>query len=215
MLSIGQHVKYSIDAFHRNEFLLAFEQASIAIDMTAKNYFLATKSSGKNYKELLTDYLWVLEFMSFPGINLNESTFGNFSFTDSFDETHDNPSISEILYHIVRCSLIHGDKSDQIFRFHRDDSIFLGKDILILPYRTLWGLIGIVTFCSANKNETTSDGYWLTINNHHYDINMSWGIQDSIYALYTQQIANSPRVKLNILKEHFYPIKENETMNQA
>jgi len=210
MIRIGQHVKYAIDAYTRREFLLAFEQACIALDMTAKNYYNSHKSTAKNYQNLLKEYLWLLELMSFSGINLEESTFGNFSFVDSHDKQHDNPSMQEILYHIVRCSLIHGDQSDQIFRFHQEDSIFLGKDILMLPYRVLWGLLGVVVFCKANKNETTADGYYLSIYNRQYDINMSWGIEELIHTQYLELIKNSPRVKLNILKEHFYKTFESE-----
>jgi hypothetical protein len=113
--------------------------------------------------------------MSFPGINLEESKFGNFSFKDSRGKDHSEPTFQEIMYHIVRCSLVHGDIPDQPIKLHHEDTIFLGKDTLILPIRLIWGLLGIIVFCKANQGEFTAYSYFLSIGKQIFTINAWWG----------------------------------------
>ena len=204
MISIGERVKRAIDDMGRGEFMFALEQVSIAIDMTAKNHYKKTSSSGERYKNLLKEYSWLLELMSLPGINLDESKFGNFPFKDSGNKEYHEPNFQDLMYNVVRCGLIHGENSN--LRFHQDNTIYLGKDILILPIRIVWGLLGIVVFCVDNKSEKTADGYFLSILEQRFTINGWWGMEEIIRMRYKERTENNPRMKLNIIKEHFYPL---------
>ncbi len=192
MITLGLHVKYAIEAFNRNEFFLALEQTSIALDMTAKKTYNSKVSNATSYKKLISDYLWLIELMSFPVLNLDKSTFSGFKFKDVNGKEYNKPAFQDIVYYIIRCNLIHGKNNiaSKQLRFQQEDSIHCTKDMLILPIRMLWGLLGVIAFCTSNIDECTTDGYYLSINECIYPINISWGIQDLIQKQFSDKISS-------------------------
>jgi hypothetical protein len=139
--------------------------------------------------------------MAFSYINLEHSKFGNFPFKDQKKE-YKEPTFQDLMYHIIRCGLIHGSKYN--IKFHKIDEIIIEKNILIFPARLIWALLGIIVFCSSNKDEQTADGYYLLIFDQHFTINGWWGMEEFVYLRFQDRITNSPRITLNIPHNHFH-----------
>lgn len=170
MITLGDRVQLAIDDAGKGCFELALLQVAIAIDITAKRHYKSTKSSGSNYKRLLRDYSWLIELMAFGGINLDESKFGNFPI-----EGNPEPTFQDLVYHIIRCNLVHDDGVPDNFEFVDSDTITFKKDHLVFPKKFIWALLAVVVFCPCNSDEKTADGYWLSIFDNHFIINDFWG----------------------------------------
>lgn len=207
-LTIGDRVKHAIEEINRGHYLIALEHASIAIDMTAKKLYKSKLSGRKIYTDLLEKYYWILELMSFQGINLPDSKFGNIPFEWREDQIIEEPNYKDILYHIVRCGLIHGEPPGSVdLVFDPHDIIFIKDKLLHIPSRVIWGLLGIVVFCSANTSGNTAQNCFFTIdeskNHHKFIIDDVWGREDLLLPIYENYLKNNPRVALNIPYTHF------------
>lgn len=133
MIALGQRVQLAIDDAGQNRFELALQHAAIAIDITAKRQYKSARSSKSNYKQLLKDYSWLIEIMAFGGLNLDETKFGNFPI-----DGYPAPTFQDLIYHIVRCNLVHDEGIPDNFEFSDSDSISFSKDHLIFPKKLIW-----------------------------------------------------------------------------
>jgi len=201
MITIGQRVQYAIEAVERGEFEHALEHVSIAIDITAKKYYQAPKSTNANYKNLLKEYSWLIEIMSLGGINLDESKFGNYPVVTAYGKEITEPTFQDFLYHIVRCGLSYDESSSANFSFIEGNSIILSGNTIALPKKLIWGLLAVIVFCPINAMQRTSDGYWLSLFEHKFVINEAWGKEDLIRRIYDER--NLTSVILNIPHNHF------------
>jgi len=190
MITIGQRVKHAIDDIGRGEFEVALEHASIAIDITSKRKYGRQRSGRVIYKDLLKEYSWLLELMALGGIDLEKSVFGNYPLPDNPE-----PSFADLMYHVVRCGLVHEEGLPDNFAFVNNDRLVMAEDHIELPTKVIWALLGIVVFCPANSGQKTGDGYWLSIFDKKFVINESWGREDLARAVYEER--KPIRVALN------------------
>jgi len=181
MITIGQRVQLAIDDVGQGRFELALQHMAIAIDITAKRHYQSAKSSKSLYKRLLKEYSWLLELMAFGGINLEETKFGNFPIDGNPD-----PTFQDLIYHVIRCNLVHDEGIPENFEFTDTDTITLKKDHLIFPKKLIWGLLAVVVFCPCNADQRTADGYWLSIFDNRFVINDFWG-QESVTTIVYEQ----------------------------
>jgi hypothetical protein len=108
--------------------------------------------------------------MAFGGINLETSTFGNFPI-----QGNPEPTFQDLIYHVIRCNLVHDEGIPLNLEFADSSTITYTKDHLVLPKKLLWGLLAIVVFCPANANEKTDGGHWLSIFENRFVIDDFWG----------------------------------------
>ncbi|EIZ1412020.1 hypothetical protein MOV01_004366 [Vibrio vulnificus] len=196
MATIGQRVKLAIDHASRGEMDIAIEHACNAIDVTSQRYYSQKKSSNSCFKQLLSEYSWLIEIMSLRGINLDETTFDNFPIK-IFNKIEGKPRFCDLIYHVVRCGLVHSDTLEKGFSFHDRDAIEIADKELVLPSSILWGLLGVVVFCPANVNEETDDRYYISIFGNRFVINDFWG-QEAV-ARHVASRHKGPRVTLTNL----------------
>lgn len=195
MITVGERVKYAIDEVGADRFELAMNHVVIALDITAKRHYKKAKSSRSDYKNLIKDYFWLLEMMSFLGINTEDSIFGNYPI-----DGNNEPTLRDLIYHVLRCSLVHDEGIPNNFIFGDSDLIQLSNGKIVLPKKLIWGLLAIIVFCPCNKNEQIHSGYWLGIFEHRFFINNSWGNESSARAIYDS--IEPIRVTLNIPHGH-------------
>jgi hypothetical protein len=182
MISIGQRVQYAIDDAGQDRFELALQNVAIALDVTAKRHYNSEKSSKSNYKRFLKEYSWLIELMAFNGINLDDSKFGNFPI-----DGNPEPTFQDLIYHVIRCNLVHDEGVPANFEFTDSDTITLEKDRLCFPKRLIWGLIAVVVFCPCNSNEKTAEGYWVSIFDNRFVINDFWGQEFAARIVYEKR----------------------------
>jgi len=87
-----------------------------------------------------------------------------------------NIGIEDVIYHVIRCSLVHCD--DKSAKITWNNAISLGIDPSenpILNHQLIWGLIGAVVLSPANSDESITEQYWLLIADFKMFISELWG----------------------------------------
>lgn len=175
MLSVGQRIQEAIDHMDRGDYLLALTPACIALDITSQRYFQKTSGSRSTYKEFIKEHLWLITFMGIPGL-MSSAIRVPFSHPNVQADAAGNIGIEDVIYHVVRCSLVHSDEKsvkvvwNNVIHFGIDSS---GN--LILNPQLIWGLIGAVVFSPVNKEESIPDRYWLIAGTFKMFISELWG----------------------------------------
>ena len=175
MLSVGQRIQEAIDHMDRGDYLLALTPVCVALDITSQRYFEKQHSSRSLYKKFIQEHLWLITFMGVPGLM---STIIRIPFVHEHvkPDAAGNIGIEDMIYHVVRCSLMHEDeKSTKVVW---NNVISFGTDSLgnlVLSPQLIWGLIGVVVFSSVNKEESIPDRYWLSAGTFKMFISELWG----------------------------------------
>ena len=170
------------------EIALALTPACIALDVTAQRYTGAKRSSRGSYKKFIQDHLWLITYMGFPGL-MATTVRVPFNHPDVKPDAAGSVGVEDIIYHVIRCSLVHSDEKAAKIVWNKP--IALGLDPsgnLVLSENLVWGLLGAVVFSPVNKNETIPDTYWLSVADFKMFISELWGridIAKRVVKLYT------------------------------
>ena len=159
----------------KREIVLALTPACIALDVTAQRYTGAKRSSRGNYKKFIQDHLWLITYMGFPGL-MTSTVRVPFNHPDVKPDAAGSVGVEDIIYHVIRCSLVHSDEKAAKIVWNK--AIALGLDPsgkLVLSESLVWGLLGAVVFSPVNKNETIPDSYWLSVADFRMFISELWG----------------------------------------
>lgn len=178
-ITVGDRVKSAIDEANSGRFEMALEHAAIAIDVTAKRYFAADESKAKNYKNLLIEYLWLIELLAFPGLNLEESKFGNYPIKKT-----PVPTFQDLIYDVIRCGLVHAEGVPDSFAFNDSGTLEFADERLVFPKGLIWALLALIVCCPCNSNEKTAEGYHLTFFGNKLVINDLWGQESFLRVIY-------------------------------
>lgn len=178
MPTLGERVKYTIDHMGHGETHAALEHACNALDVTSQRYYGQKNSSRLYFKKIIKEYSWLIEFMSLGGINIEESTFENFPITEGMRQPILKPTFSDLMYHVVRCGLVHSDSLSEGFSFHKSGNIILAEKKITFPETVVWAILSITIFCPVNKNETTAPDYWIGFHKNQLVINDFWRNED-------------------------------------
>jgi len=175
MISVGQRVQEAIDHMSRGDYVLALTPTCIALDITSQRHFGSKRSNRNIYKRFIQEHLWLITYMGFPGLMATTIRIP-FSHPDIKADAAGNIGVEDAIYHIIRCSLVHSDEKSA--KIVWNNAISLGIDPtgnLILNPQLIWGLLGAVVFSPANKDESISNQYWLSIADFKMFISEAWG----------------------------------------
>jgi len=184
MITLAHRVTHAIDAVARGEYEFALEDAAVAIDISAQRVAAANRSSKANYKEFLERQFWLVELMALNGIAIPESVFGNVEVSGIKGPA----KFSDIIYHLVRCGLVHSTGLPASVRFEDCRGVFLADNLIVLPSQVLWGLLAAVVFAPTNAGEQSEGDYFLECAGHRFRIADSWGKEDLIRPLYEAEV---------------------------
>ena len=179
MINIGDRLKEAIDYMDRKSPIeYALTPTCIALDLTAKKVARKDKSSRSDYKDFISDYMWLITYMGLPGILAGQIKI-KFSHPDIKNDSKGYCGIEDIVYHVIRCGLIHSTGLDSRIRW--EEGTVLGTDnsgILTLSSKFIWGLIGAIVFCPQNRDEKIGKTYWISIGDFKFFIQEVWGRVD-------------------------------------
>jgi len=159
----------------KGEIALALTPACIALDVTSQRYARAKRSSQSNFKKFVRDHLWLITYMGFPGL-MASTVRVPFSHPNLKPDSAGTVGIEDIIYHVIRCSLVHSD--DKATRIVWNSAVALGLDLagqLILSDKLVWGLLGAVIFSPFNKDEKIAATYWISIADYKMFVSEFWG----------------------------------------
>lgn len=105
-MAISNFVETSLFHFNQNEFDIALALACSAVDATATNSGYKGNNNEK-YKRFLKDNMRIITTFGFPGISASGIRIKCINIKDLKTDNYNMVDIENIIYHIIRCGLIH------------------------------------------------------------------------------------------------------------
>jgi hypothetical protein len=168
-MAIGDRVKECIDKVNIGDFENALIQLSIAFDGTA----------GKEYPKMKGGR----RFMTFLQKNQDIITYFTFATNIFIDCEFDGYKLEDIIYHVLRCPLIHeGSIPDEIVFV---DEIVIGRPDGRWLFPKTYVVGGLLAVIGAKRNimEKIPPKYVVIISGKSYQVNNLWGHCDQIRKL--------------------------------
>ena len=89
--------------------------------------------------------------------------------------------MEQIIYHVMRCGLIHGTGEESKIVWNTNVPLAIDKDQnLNISPSFIWGLALCVITCPVNLHERVGDYCWISMATFKYLINDLWGKRDSV-----------------------------------
>lgn len=153
-----------------------------AIDATAQKVFPTDKNNSRN-KKFISKYFRIITAFGFPGILASGIRIKCVNIPDLKTDSDGYVGIEDILYHIIRCGLIHECEIDNRIEF-TDNTIIGDFDrVFKIPKQVFWGLALAVILCEKNSGEVTDDKVSINLNGKDFAIDELWGQEGTLPAL--------------------------------
>ena len=179
-ITVGARVQSMIDHMEKGELDLALSDICIALDVTSQKYYGKSSSSRTCYKDFIRENVWMIVATGM-GTLITESIKLPFSHPEIQSEADGYCTLEQIVYHVMRCGLIHGTGENNKIVWNNSVPLVIDKDgNLNLSPSFIWGLALSVIACEVNKNETVKDTCWISMFGFKYLINDLWGKRNNI-----------------------------------
>ena len=179
-ISVGDRIQSVIDHMDKGEIELALSDVCIAVDVTAQKYYGESKSSASCYKKFIKDNIWMI-VMTGMGPLITDSIKLPFSHDYISSDDQGYCTLEQIVYHVMRCGLIHGTGESNKINWNPLIPLVLDKDgVLTLSPSFIWGLALSVIVCEVNKDEKVRETSWISTASFKYLINDLWGKRENI-----------------------------------
>jgi hypothetical protein len=181
-MAIKDRIKEAIDKLNLNDPINAMIQVSIAIDGTAKKEYPGKKTSFR-CKKFLEKNRGFISRVAFGKLEIQGPML--FQLTNS-NNPKDGKTLEEVLYHLVRCSLIHEGELPKEVEITSDSKIFIGMTNdgkVLISTKLIWAMVFAVIGSKVNTSERLPAGYSASIKNLTVDINDLWGNGEKIYKI--------------------------------
>ena len=179
-VSVGQRVQSMIDHMSKGEIELALSDICIAIDITSQKYYNEPNSSASCYKRFLKENIWMI-VVTGMGSLITEAVKLPFTHKDIKSDYEGYCTLEQIIYHVMRCGLIHGTGEESKIVWNTNVPLAIDKDQnLNISPSFIWGLALCVITCPVNLHERVGDYCWISTATFKYLINDLWGKRDSV-----------------------------------
>jgi hypothetical protein len=188
-MRIEDRVRLAFDLGLNRDFMAMLAIALPAIDESAKRKW---KKGGKSgFLKFLRDNYDVLQWFSGNVINYSEMKFPTIDSDFTDNKTVERPDLAEIVYHVHRCCLAHGQDISANFGItprRADGSLDfkISKDgkFLNLPESIAWGLLAAVVLDPVNSALQSRSGNYFTVafeqNTYFLNVDLFWGAKATI-----------------------------------
>lgn len=180
-MAISERIREAMDRMSEKKPEAALIPASIAIDATAKRSHGG--GVGDRYKALLHDNLALITKVGL-GPSIKESFRLKYDHPRIIPGENGLCSIEQILYHAVRCGLLHEATLPSNLKFVEESIVKVEDGLLVLPASLVNGLIVAVVVAPVNKDESLPERYGITVGGHQIPANKLWGKKDKLLDLY-------------------------------
>lgn len=186
-VSVGQRVQSMIDHMSKDEVELALSDICIAIDITSQKYYNELSSSASCYKRFLKENMWII-VVTGMGSLITEAVKLPFTHKDIKSDSEGYCTLEQIIYHVMRCGLIHGTGEESKIVWNSNVPLAIDKDQnLNISPSFIWGLALCVITCPVNIHERVGDYCWISMATFKYLINDLWGKRDSVKKMIKSQ----------------------------
>ena len=172
MKQVGELVQQAIEESESGATEAAFAAACAALEATLKKTLETDDLSSGDYQKFIRRHWQLLSFTGLPRavpIPL-EVDFKLKGIVHGFNLS----GAEELVFHLVRQTAVTGRTPAQ-FKFHRGAAFEIRGHQIFVPASLIGGLVGIVIFQPANKDETVPDKYWINVSDFKMFVSEFWG----------------------------------------
>ena len=152
-MSIQSFVDSAIMLYENDKYYEALCLTCIAIDACSAKIHSSETSNAKRYKQFLKSYFRTICEFGFPGISASSIRIKVNSAVEGLRlDDKGYVDMEQIIYHILRCGLVHNCKIEETIEFTEDTIIGdWEEDKFYIPKRIIWGLIAAVKSASDEQ----------------------------------------------------------------
>ena len=176
-MSLASFVAASLDELHAGRYDVALALACAAVDATAARHASVSAPSGnaKRFKGFLEDNMRVITTFGFPGIIADGIRIKCTNVPDLKTDPNGYVSVSDIIYHAVRCGLLHECVIDERIEFTKETSVGDFDRKFEIPRNVIFGLLMAVILSPLNRAEVLDREYSVSIHGTRVDLQSLWG----------------------------------------
>jgi len=182
-MSIAKRILETIQKFEINDIEGALIPVCIAVDATAKREYPSLKSNSVRYKAFLRDNLWIIGLVGFNGL-IGQKIRLQFNHPDIKQDESGLCNIEDIIYHIIRCGLLHEASIDKYIKFSSKTILSFDRTKYIISKSLPLGLAAAVILSPFNRNEKIGDSIGIEIGKAGFLIDHIWGKKNDIGLLF-------------------------------
>ena len=181
MVSTGilRCIDKAMESFAANDTESALTHVCIAIDATAKKEHPG-KKTGWRCQRFVSDHLDVISAVSFGRLTITDTFMIGLNHPKLPTNSDGLASFEDIVYHVVRCELLHGAALPPIIEFTSNTGMELQKGRLILPKQMVLGLVLAVIGSPANAHLSQATDCTLTYDGRSISRSSLWGDRKAI-----------------------------------
>ena len=179
-MEIGNFISSAIKNYKDGQYNVALSLTCSAIDATARKISPSLNNS-KKIKKFISDNMRIVSFFGLPGISCGGLRINCDSIPEIKKDAQNRVGLEDIIYHAIRCNIIHECKPDPRIEFIAHTCIGGEKNgKFFLPAQILNGLIFSVLLQETNINEKVDFKMEIKLPNKTYDINELWGKKEEL-----------------------------------
>ncbi len=193
-MSIAKRIEEAITKMDAGDFEGALIQVSIAVDATASQEY-PNMNNNNAYKNFIHNNFDLISRVSSEGTVTIGHLFLKYNHPDIIPNKNGLCSIEQILYHVVRCGLLHKAALPSDLKFIDKGMISVKNNSLVLPVGFIYGLLATVVVSPSNKNQRTSSNSIFNIHGSKISLNELWGNKKKLLRLYAGRVDNKSKVQ--------------------
>lgn len=149
------------------------------LDATAKKV-IPSKNNNQRNKEFIRKYMPIITTYGFPGLYAGAIMIKCIDIPNLKTDKDGFVGIEDIIYHTIRCGLIHECEIESLIEFTDETEIgdFIGK--FKIPKQLFWGLAMATILCKENKNLKLDSDMQISISGFDFTVNELFGKQDEL-----------------------------------
>ena len=181
-MGISKRIAEAIDRMCAGDAESALIPACIAVAATSHQVY-PTKSDNQSYKDWLHDNLALITRVGMGNVSI-ANFYLKYKHPDLKPDNNDYCSLEQILYHVVRCGLIHNAELPSTIKFTSEGVIKIDNDgILTLGSSLIYGLIVAVIVCPVNAGGKIPADYSIIVAGKTLPLNRLWGNKATLFNL--------------------------------
>ncbi len=186
-MSIGKRVRETLDKLAAGDHEAALIPACIAVAATASKTYTHLQYDNQKYKTFLSDNRDIIIEMAL-GVQTPEISFKFIHDEIRRPKDPGMATVEEILYHVVRCGLIHDGELNTAIHFGQSNEFGLLDNEVVIPPEIIDGLPMAVIGSRCNKDARLHGAsYSFTFRQNNGDVQVEisdlWGQKDTLLEL--------------------------------
>ncbi len=174
-MSIGTFISSSLNLLREGKYDVALSLACSAVDATSAKLFPDAKYNNVRYKSFLKRNMRIVTTFGMPGLSAGGVRIKCINIPDLKTDDENMAGLEDIIYHIIRCGLIHQCEIENRIEFTERTMLGDFESKFRIPHAIIFGLIMAVILSKENASEEMQDFHEIQFNGKHIGLNSLWG----------------------------------------